>query len=258
MLAQKRQSMIQKILQKDGAVTAARLVELLGVSVETVRRDLLNMERQGLLKRVHGGAVQVGGMYPYLVLEEDRNRTHSGEKRELALAAASFVEEGDCVGIASGSTTLEFARVLKERFTRLTVVTYSASICELLCDHADFTVILCGGHYRKEGRSFYGDLTMQMLERIHVKKGFIAPSAISLEGGIGDFDARSVPLQRKLLEHSDQVYILADSSKYERTALLKLADLSPEYHYITDSGLPEGMKKLYEQNGISIVAGETK
>jgi len=255
MLAQERQRKVDERLHRDGAVSAAAMAEELNVSLETVRRDLLAMERKGLLKRVHGGAVVTGGLYPYLVLEEDRNRSHSGEKRELALAAASFVEEGDCIGLTSGSTTLEFARVLKERFARLTVVTYSASIFELLCDHADFTVILCGGHYRKEGRSFYGDLTMQMLERIHVRKGFIAPSAVSLESGIGDFEARSVPLQRKLLEHSDQVFILADSSKYECTALLKLADLRPEYRYITDSGLPEGLKELYRQNGIDIVTG---
>ncbi len=251
MLAKKRQDKILEMLRKDGAVTVAALTRFFDVSAETVRRDLLCMEEGRLLQRVHGGAVSLGEMKPFHSLTH-RNEEHTDGKRVLAEKAAGLVEEGDIIGIDSGSTAIFFAEALKVRFTRLTVVTHSMDVFEALGKHADFTVILCGGHFNKEENAFYGSLALRMLDTLHMQKVFLFPSAISLKNGICDFQGDLFAVQQKLLHCGDKVYILADSSKFESRALLKLDDVKPEYVFVTDDRLSPELANLYKENMITV------
>lgn len=254
MLAKERQSKIQRMLQKDGAVTTSNLVALFDVSVETIRRDFLTMEQNGLLTRVHGGAVANGEMKPFADLAH-RNLEFGDQKKELAATAARFVNDGDYIAVDAGSTAIAFAEALKERCSDLTIVTYSSDVFEILRNHKNFSVILCGGHYKKNENSFFGNLTLEMLERLHVQKAFVFPSAISLEFGICDYQQDFYLLQKKLLAISDSIFILADSSKFEKKALMKLDDMRPEYTYITDSRLSGELKNIYEENNLKIFNG---
>lgn len=250
MFAKERQNLICAMLRKNGAVTTAGLVEHFGVSIETIRRDLLVLERSGQLTRVHGGAVTSGDMQPFPTLQQ-RNQTQYDQKRALSQAAAECIREGDIIAIDSGSTAKVFAEVLLSTFRELTVVTYCLDVFELLCDR--FQVILCSGHYIKEERAFYGSLTQETLAKLHVQKGFLFPSAISLEHGICDHQPQIWPLQKQLLLSGDEIFVLADSSKFEKKALYQIAPMREEYRYISDSALPETLKQLYRENGIHIV-----
>ena len=251
MFAKERHDKICELIQENGAVTTSGLMEIFDVSIETIRRDLLCMEEEGLLMRVHGGAVQVGEMKPYNSLTH-RNTEQSEQKRELAKNAVQFVSEGDFITVDSGSTAIYFAEELKKNFSALTIVTYSLDVFEILNSHKDFTVILCGGIYEKSEKAFYGSLTLDMLSKLHVKKAFICPSAVSVENGIYDYQHDLYSVQRKIMEVSDNIYILADSSKFESRALFKLSDMKTEFFYITDSLLSEKLKKLYVENNIKI------
>lgn len=253
MFAKERQNKIFEIVKKDGAVTASALVELFGISVETVRRDLLEMEKQGKLSRVHGGAVAQGDMKPFLRLDQ-RNREFSEQKRSLSLTAADFINEDDIIGIDTGSTAIFFAEVLKRRFKSLTVVTHSLDVFEIL--NEAFNVILCGGCYMKNERSFYGAPALDMLENLHIQKSFIFPSAVSLEFGIGDYNVELLNMQRRLIKSADAVFVLADSSKLEKKALLKLDEMRGEYTYVTDGFVSSELKELYSENGINIFTGD--
>lgn len=254
MFAKERQDTIYSLIQKDGAVTTSNLMDFFGVSIETIRRDLLAMEQSGRLTRVHGGAVAKGGMKSFVELKE-RNKEFVEEKRKLSLKAMEFIADGDIIGIDSGSTAILFAEVLKEKFSRLTIVTHSMDVFEILCNHREFSVILCGGHYLRTENSFYGELAMNMLDNLHIQKGFIFPSAVSLEYGIADFQKDLYQMQKQLLKASDRIYILADNSKFEKTALLKLSEMKSEYVYITDASLKEELVRLYEENHINIHLG---
>lgn len=256
MLAKERQDLICGMVKKDGAVTTGALVERFGVSLETVRRDLLELEKAGKLSRVHGGAVAAGDMQPPMELGQ-RNLAHSPQKQALSGAAAEFVCEGDIIAVDSGSTAIHFAQALKERFRKLTVVTHSRDVFDLLCDHEGFTVILCGGHYLRQERAFYGPLALETLGKLRVQKGFLFPSAVSLEAGICDYQQELLPVQKALLGASEQVFVLADSSKFEKKALLRLADMDRDYTYVTDGGLAEEIRRLYGENGIRIHTGGT-
>lgn len=257
MFAKERQDEIYEMLQKDGAVTTAKLVEYFDVSIETIRRDLLTMEQNERLTRVHGGAVAKNGMKPFKVLKE-RNKEFGEQKHALSLKAAEFVSEGDFIGIDSGSTAIAFAEVLKQKFSKLTVVTHSMDVFEILSRHKDFSVILCGGHYLREENAFYGELTIDMLDSLHLQKVFVFPSAISFKYGLYDYQKDLYQVQKQLIRSADEVYILADSSKFEKTGLLKLNNMQPEYCYITDASLQAEIVKLYKENAVRIYLGEKK
>jgi DeoR/GlpR family transcriptional regulator of sugar metabolism len=257
MFAKERQDAIFEMVQKTGAVTTAGLVEFFDVSIETIRRDLLTMEQNERLTRVHGGAVAKNGMKPFKELKE-RNKEFGEQKHALSLKAAEFISEGDFIGIDSGSTAISFAEVLKQKFSRLTVVTHSMDVFALLSRHKDFTVILCGGHYLPEENAFYGELTLQMLNSLHLQKVFVFPSAVSLKHGLYDYQKDLYQIQKQLMRVSDEVYILADSSKFEKTGLLKLGDVQQEHIYITDDSLPDEIAQLYQENHIRICTGGRK
>ena len=249
MFAKERQGKIYFMLKEKNAVTTSALVEYFGVSIETVRRDLLEMEQNGLLTRVHGGAVLNSGMKSYMNLP-DRNKENVEQKHDLALNALKFISEGDIIGIDTGSTAISFAKALKEKFTRLTVITHSLDVFNIICD--TFSVILCGGYYMPEENSLYGSPALDMLKNLHMQKTFIFPSAVSLEFGICDYQKDLYQIQKQMIYASDEIYILADSSKFEKKALLKLSDMKKEYIYVTDSNISEELKLLYQKHNINL------
>lgn len=257
MLANRRHEIICSLLRSEGAVTASRLVEEFGVSLETVRRDLLALEKAGLLHRVHGGAVSLGAMKPYRPPEQ-RQQDFNREKEQLCENAADLVQEGDYIAIGTGTTPVYFAQTLKKRFKKLTVITYSFSVFETLSDMPEYELILLGGRYMHQEQSFSGQLTQDALRQLRVMKSFVFPSAISLEHGIFGYEQSLYPLQRQLLQCCDQAYILADSSKFERKALYKVDAMRPEYIYVTDPQLPEELAQIYRDNGLQVITGRNK
>lgn len=252
MLAKERQNKIYELVHENNAVITANLADLFDVSIETVRRDLLDMEKADLLTRVHGGAVAKTEMKDFRKLTE-RNTEHCGEKIELSEKASEFIEEGDIIGIDSGSTAIFLANVIKEKFTKLTVVTHSLDVFNILCNHKDFNVILCGGHYLSRENAFYGHLTLNMFATLHMKKIFIFPTAVSVSGGICDFQSDLCQIQNAMLKSADKVFVLADSSKFEKSALIKLDDMKKEYTYVTDSALADEIRELYKKRQINII-----
>lgn len=251
MFANERQDRIVEMIKARGAVKVGELAHVFSVSNETVRRDLLVLEKQKRLQRVHGGAVAVSQMKKFNSLP-DRINENSKEKAMLAELACSFIHEEDIISIDAGSTAIEFAELIKNRFRSLTVVTHSLDIFERLCDSQGFQLILCGGQFSKEENAFYGPLTRDFIARFHVSKAFIFPSAISLKGGVADYNIELVEVQKTYMKNADEVIIMADSSKYEKHAFIKLCDLSSQYILITDSRLSDEIYDLYKENNINI------
>ena len=254
MFAEERQSQIEAYIKNHGAVTTAQLIELLGVSIETIRRDLLQMERQGRLSRVHGGAIAAGDMKPYPALSE-RVKEFEPQKLALARKAAELVAEKDIIAIDSGSTAVAFAQALRPKFSALTVVTYSLDVFHTLCNHREFAVILCGGHYLQSENACCGPLALEMLRSVHVQKAFLCPSAVSWQYGICDYQSDLIDLQKQLIDSSNEIYVLADSSKFEKKALLKIANMRQDFCYVTDSGLSKELQDRYRENAIKLQIG---
>lgn len=252
MLANERLDKIREKIDEKGAATVNELANELNVSIETVRRDLLKLEQCKRLTRVRGGAVSVARMKNYKSLDS-RNKEMFLEKRELALVAAKTVREGDCIGIDSGSTAVIFAEALKEKFSSLTVVTHSLDVFNVFRGDKNFNVILASGYFLEDENAFYGSFVMDTLNKLRLSKVYLCPTAISLEGGICDFESKLYDVQKQLLKISDTAFFLADSSKFEKKALLKLDDVKSEYVFVTDSKINDEIVEIYRENGIEIM-----
>lgn len=254
MFASQRQEQIQVMLKENGAVTVAGLMETFGISMETARRDLAAMEKAGLLARVHGGALPLDSAQLYRPLKE-RMQLQQPQKLAIARAAAELVAEDDFIAICAGSTALAFARELRKRFRRLTVVTYSLDVLNALRDLPEYTVILAGGTYLPEEGAFVGPATADLISRIYVQKAFIFPSMLSLEKGISTHTAPS-PQIATLIHQCDQVYVLADNTKFEKNSLYQITPMRQNFIYITDANMPAPLRQLYEDNHLKFIYAE--
>lgn len=257
MLAKERRSRIAELLKTNGSVETAQLAERFCVSAETIRKDLLALERGGEITRTHGGAVAGESMKPFHGFAS-RCLERGEEKREIARKAMELVSEGDVIGVGEGSTAVAFAEELKACFSALTVVTYSLDVFQILCDHRDFTVILCGGLYMRSERAFYGVQALDTLSSLRVGKAFLFPTAISLDGGLCGYRNEIVEMKRQLIRSAEQVVVLADSSKLEKHALLKICALNRDFLYLTDHLVSGEIRKSYREKGVRLItAGET-
>lgn len=252
LFANKRHAEIVKAVNKNNGVKVVDLAEKFKVSIETVRRDLLELEKKNLLIRVHGGAMPVEEMMSYHSLNE-RKEESVKEKIEIGKIASNFVEDGDVIFIDAGSSPVHFAREIKGK--KITAVTCSLDVFNELNGGAA-TVILCGGEYVPEVASFCGPLAMETLQKLFVKKAFIFPSAISLRHGVCDFSRELYPIQKQIFDRADKIFILATSNKFEKNGLLKLCSVLPEYTFITDKGLKQEQENAYLAEGINVIKGE--
>lgn len=255
MLAKERQNIIIRLLKSESAVTTAQLMEKFGISDETARRDLLTLEREGKLQRVHGGAVNPKEMKNFLPFER-RTQKAKTEKGLLSEIAVKTIRNGEIIGIDSGTTAIEFSEALLHSNLELTVVTHSLDVFNILNQSENFHLILCGGHFLKTENAFYGMLTIDTLKNLHLQKAFIFPSAVSLSHGVGDFNPELAMVQKQLISSASEVMVLADSGKFETNALLKITDVNPDFTFITDPKLPDVLKKLYYENNIKIISSQ--
>ena len=251
MLAKERQLNIRKLMNEKGSVTTAELTKLYDVSIETIRKDLLDLESQGYLSRVHGGAIKVDNVKPFFDFQR-RTTEYSEQKARLTKRAIEFISEGDVIGIDTGSTALFLAAAIKATFTDLTVVTHSLDVFNELHGFKNFKVILCGGHLLEDERAFCGSLTLGMMENLRVQKAFVFPTGVSAADGLTDYQYDLLPIQKQYIRSAETVYILADSSKFQKKALYKFSDMKREYIYITDDDLSEELADLYRKNNYCI------
>ena len=252
MLATQRHNQIQALLLQHGAVSIAQLMETFDISMETARRDLAAMEKAGLLTRVHGGALSLNTTRFYRPLKE-RMQDQQPQKQAIARAAAKLVNEGDYIAISAGSTALAFAQELRSCIRKLTVVTYSLDVFETLRDLPEYNVLLTGGNYYAAERAFRGPATADFLSGLYVQKVFFFPSVLSLEKGITCRTQELVQRITPILHRCDHVYILADSTKFEKSSLYQIVPLRQDYTYITDHDLPDDLKEKYKANHLNFI-----
>lgn len=255
MFATERQREITDLINAKGAVKIGELTERFSVSVETIRRDLLELEKQNCLRRVHGGALRIPRSGEYLDRKE-RTGKNQEKKAELVQYAAGLISESDILMVDCGSTAVEFARMLRERFERLTIITNSLDVFDSLKNKESFELYLCSGFYMGRENAFYGPWALEFLERFHADKAFIFPSAVSIQYGIMDYDRELCTIQRKMMEQAGETVFLADSDKFEKSGFLKIADVRQDCALVTDSGLEDEICNLYKENQIRVIKGD--
>jgi DeoR/GlpR family transcriptional regulator of sugar metabolism len=182
----------------------------IGVSLATVRRDLISLEKRGKIRRVHGGAVPTAdaGIEPLFVEKILRNRDN---KSKIAKAALSLVEDSDVIYLDGGSTILELAKLLDAK-RDLTIVTNSImTVVELF--ETSHKLILVGGEFRKLSRTVVGPMTAETIDKLHIDKAFIGTIGFSFEEGISTTDSNEAFTKERVMRRSGKVILLVDGSK---------------------------------------------
>jgi DeoR/GlpR family transcriptional regulator of sugar metabolism len=252
-LVEERRHKVLELVKKDGFVDLTELARVLDCSKSTVRRDLDYWDEQGILKRTHGGAMFTGGQGELPALEE-RLAQAVTEKAQIAQAAASRIGDGSVILLDGGTTTLEVARCLASRAVQ--VVTNSLPIAALLSGSKETDLIILGGYiYPKTGVAL-GPLTIAMLDKIHVQQAILSVSGITSRG-LFNSNLLLVETERAMMRCADEVVVVADHTKLDRSALALLCPLSSVDTLVVDRGIRPEQRRWIEEAGVRlVVAGE--
>lgn len=247
--AEERKQQILATLQRTPAVRVVDLGRALRVSVASIRRDLADLERSGLLKRTHGGAVSnhVAAFEPSLVEKEDQYRA---EKAAIAELAVSFVQRGDTIFLDAGSTTRQIARELRHQ-RNLTVVTNALNIASELAS-SDLEVILTGGQLRRGVLSQVGPIAEQAIAGLHVDTLFLAANGVDLEKGVTTPNLLEAQIKRLMVESARSVILVVDHTKFGRITFGRICGLERISAIITDDGLPDRFATAIAERGLKL------
>jgi len=250
MISDKRHLTIINRLEDKGVVSVSDLVKEFNVSDMTIRRDLDLLESQGLLKRIHGGAVsQRGRSYepPFLL----RSSENLEKKQLIGQAAASLVNNGDSITLDVGTTTLEIARNLTAK-RDLTVVTPSLPIASELINHLGIRLVLTGGILRPGELSMTGHLAERVFSEIYVDKLFLAAGAVDVVTGISEFNIEDTLVKRAMVKTAKKIILVCDSSKFKQVAFASIMPLSDVHTIVTDIDLDPVLTSQIQAAGIEL------
>jgi len=257
MLKAEREARVLRLLidADAGVLRVSQLSDALAVSEMTIRRDLESLERQGLVRRVHGGAMHVSNS---AILEKsfiDRGREYNREKAAIGRAAASLVHQSDVVILDAGTTTLQVARHLEAR--RLTVVTNALPVATELAGRDGISAILLGGNLKGPELCTVGPIATESLSKMAADIVFLSCSGFSLERGMTDPDLREAEVKRAMMRAARRVVLVADSSKYAAVCFAQIAPLEALHTLVTDSGLPGEAYRNLEARGLQVLLADT-
>lgn len=250
-----RQSQIVEILQQKGRISIPDMCKLFGISDMTARRDLNEMDRLGLLRRIHGGAVaNLGRSYepPYQM----RSTKNPAAKVDIGAKAAELIYDGDSIALDVGTTTLEIVKGLTGK-RNLTIVTNSLPIANMVVDNLSLEInvrlILTGGVVRPQELSMIGDIPERAYQEFHVDKAFIGIGGISLEDGLTEYNMEDARIKRILFSSAREKIVVADGSKFGVTTFASVAPLNCVDRIVTDASVPLEMIEKIRNVGVDVI-----
>jgi len=246
-LAERRHQPILQVLRSGGTSSVTDLAEQLDASAATIRRDLLKLEADGLLTRVHGGAV----------VEEDQPSFSEAaavrvdEKDAIAARAAAMIEDGQSVILDSGTTVHRLALQLRGR--RLTVITNNLAVYDELNDDENIDLMLLGGMVIRESRMLDGFMAEDNLRQVHADWLFMGACGLRPGGQVMDTTVAEVPARRAMITAGDKVVLLADRSKFPGTGMVKICGPEDLYALVTDASEDDATCMALREAGVTVI-----
>jgi DeoR family transcriptional regulator, fructose operon transcriptional repressor len=253
-IANDRKKFILNRIQSNGSISTQEVMAEFGVSDMTVRRDLISLEKERLVFRKFGGAVKPESK-GYLFAFDDRICLNREKKEELCCKAAAEIKNNDIIFIDGGSTTFFLTRYLGH-LTKLRVITNSLPVISEITKYPQIDLTLLGGDFDRGRKALFGKFTEQMIDQIHVHKAFIGSDGITLRKGVSSYYENESIISQKMMESSDNAYLLADSSKFNMDTYVIFSTLQNITAFVTDSGLPDHVVEMYGRQNIKILKGE--
>ena len=254
MTKEERHEMIMEALIKHGSVQVSDLVSMLDVSAVTVRKDLTDLEKSDKLYRSHGKAVLVN---PYINNRSvnEKERLSTDEKHAIGREAARLITRDDSIAIASGTTVHALARNIQP-IHKLTVVSASLAVSNILSQHENIDIIQLGGMLRHSSLSVVGEYAADILSQCSFSKLYLGVDGIDFEFGITTTDMREATLNQKMIAAAQKTIVLADSSKFGRRGFAKIADIDVVDIIITDAGISPKVVNRIEDLGIELIVAQ--
>ncbi|GGP11097.1 DeoR/GlpR family DNA-binding transcription regulator [Oceanobacillus neutriphilus] len=244
MLPVERQKKMIDLLMIKKVMKMPELKEELEISIDTLRRDINTLAEQGKLKKIYGGVKLAEPKFGEASMEE-RMITHLDEKTAIAKKCKSFIEDGDCIYLDSGSTTYQIAKYIKDK-RNLTVITNSVPVILELMNSA-VELIVIGGKVRKNERSVVTYDYLFNFHQLNIQKAFICASGITMDKGISDYNVEEALARKKIVELSQEVYVAADSSKFGRNVTVNITGLDEIDYIVTDERADEETVKRFDK-----------
>jgi DeoR/GlpR family transcriptional regulator of sugar metabolism len=250
-----RQAALRRHLYLHESVSVADLAERIGASLATVRRDLQEMEEQGLVSRSHGGARLIGSANTEIAFKL-REQQRLSAKKAIALTAYGRLRPQTTVLLDAGTTALQLARHIRFNPLPLTIVTNGLPVAQELVDVEGVRVVMLAGHMRTENLSLIGPLAEMILERLHVDQLFLGASAIGDDLKIYGRDAVEARLNEKMLERASERFLLADAAKFGLYDSYCVAPLRQVDKVFADTDLTETWRRRLHDGGIGVTLAQ--
>lgn len=247
---EERQSEIVELVAKRGFQTIEALAQHFGVTVQTIRRDVNILAAEGRLSRYRGGA---GLSSSIENMEYERRQVVNLEaKQHIAAMVAKDIPDHASVFINIGTTTEQAARELLSH-RNLRVITNNINVAKILSENQQCSIVMAGGKVRNRDGAITGHLAVQMFEQFRADIGIIGVSGIDKDGGLFDYDMDEVMCTQSIIRNSRRVLLVADHSKFNRPAVVRVGDLSQISALYTDAPPPEPIAALLKECGVKLI-----
>jgi DeoR family fructose operon transcriptional repressor len=235
--AQERQQAMAGMIARDRRLSVSTAAESFGVTTETVRRDLAILEQQGLIHRVHGGAVPADALTPVELAVSERDRAAGPEKDRIAKAALDLLpDDGGVILLDAGTTTRRLAGILPTD-RRLTLFTNAPSIALLVSGHPSVEVHLIGGRVRFTTHAAVGPTTVAALNNLRVDVSFLGTNGLTVQHGLTTPDADEAAVKAAMIAAGHRVVALTDSRKIGHDTLVRFGTCEQLHALVTDDGI---------------------
>lgn len=251
LLSEPRRRRILEWIQEEGAARVRDLAQAFQVSEATIRQDLERLESEGQITREHGGAY-LNSMPKQVEALALHHQENMDKKRRIGALAASLVQDGETLILDAGTTTTEIATRLVNR-KNLTVITNALNIAITLGAVPGFEVHMPGGQFKAPTLSLSGDKSVDYFRNIFAGKLFLATAGVALDAGLTYPSFADLQLKEAMIRAASRVYLVADSTKINKSAFTRLGSLEVIHGFITDDGISDADAKAFESRGIEML-----
>jgi DeoR family transcriptional regulator, glycerol-3-phosphate regulon repressor len=241
---------ILEIARQRGRVDVEGLSGFFDVTPQTIRKDLNDLCDRSLLQRIHGGAVYPSGVTNFAY---DARRTLAAESKQLIGAtAARLIPDNSSIILNIGTTTEQVALALR-RHQGIMAITNNINVANILRDAPAAEVVIAGGVVRHSDGGIMGEATVDFIKQFKVDFAVIGASAIDHDGVILDYDFREVKVSQAIISHARQTILVADNTKFERTAPVRIAELSMVDIFVTDVPPPDEITAICAAHNVQLI-----
>mgnify|MGYP005854227869 CR=1 FL=1 len=249
----KRKDTLLKLLQEYEEIRVSEISDFFKVSKNTIRRDLEKLEKEGLIQKIHGGAILNVHSYGYDIPYKKRENSFKPEKEEIGKLGADLVENGDSIILDIGTTTSQIAKYLAKSKKRITVITNAINIINVLGGIPEIELICSGGTYKEAVKGCSGFYAEEFFSRIHVDKLFLSCGGIDFEKGIMNPNSYEINVKRNMIRATKEVILVAHHEKIGKPSFAFLSPLDIVSVLITDKGIPLDIVSEFEKRGIRVL-----